>query len=283
MRTPSARSLAIPLLVALLPMYAGAQVGGIINRAKKAVVDDNKTVNNAQLGEPFDATSLDGAIKGMRVYRARLADVASLQKQYLDNQQKLSALRDKSRKQVSDFDESRNKNRECVSDFKSSNRKSSEEATKQRMMAMMSDPAAYQNFAMEMARIGQEQQAALKKNDTLTLRKLQAQQEKLVGIDTKADSLAAVGKCGAPPQPPAAVAEIQRLDKLSDDLNSRIRSAESSADTDGAKAAGVPPARFQQMRERLTTWYDKPNSLGGKEGSLLNGRRKDIEEVVKTT
>ena len=147
---------------------------------------------------------------------------------------------------------------------------------------MMSDPAAYQNFAMEMARIGQEQQAAVKKNDTLTLRKLQAQQEKLMGIDTKADSLAAVGKCGPPPQPPAAVAEIQRLDKLSDDLNSRIRAAESSADTDGAKAAGVLPGRFQQMRERLTTWLDKPNSLGGKEGSLLSGRRKDIEEVVKT-
>ena len=282
MRTHCVRSLAILLLCAALPMRAESQIGGIINRAKKAVVEDNQTVNNPQLGEPFDAASLDGAIKGMRVYRARLADVASLQKQYLVNQEKHSALTEKNQRQVNDYDEAKNKNHECFSDYKSANRRNSEELAQKKMMAMASDPAAYQTFIMEMGRIAQEQQAAVKKNDTVALKKLVEQQEKLLGIDAKADSLAAVAKCGPVPPPPAAVAEIERLGKLNDDLNGRIRAAESASDVDGARAAGVTPTRFQQMRERLSTWLSKPSSLGAKEGSLLNGRKKEIEEVVKT-
>jgi hypothetical protein len=269
--------LAIPLLVVVLPMRTQAQVGGLINRAKQAVVDDNKTVNNPQLGEPFDAASLDGAIKGMKLYRSRLAEVAALQKQYLDAQQKRSALVDKNQKQLNDYDESRNKNRECVSNFNRATRPQREAAMQQKMMTLVSDP----KFAAEMARIGQAQQAAYAKGDTAAVRKLAEEQVKLYGIDEKADSVAAAAKCPMPP-PPAAVAEIERLGKQSDDLNTRIRTAESSADVDGARAAGVQPARFQQMRERLTTWVSKPSSLGSKEGNLLNGRKKEIEDVVKT-
>jgi hypothetical protein len=280
MQTRFSRYLTLALLFAALPVRAEAQgVGGIINRAKKAVVDDNKTVNNPQLGEPFDAASLDAAIKGMRAYHDRTDEVASLQKQYLANQEKLSALQDKNPGAVDKHNEAKNKNHACVSDFQRANRRSSEEQTKQKMMAMMSDPAGYQNFVMEMARISQEQQAAVKKNDTLTVKKLQLQQEKLLGIDSKADSLAAVAKCGPPPQAPAVVAEIERLSDLSGKLNNRIRTTESASDEEAAKVAGVSPTRFQQMRERLTKWYGSPNSLGPKEGNLLNSRKKDIDEL----
>ena len=113
-------------------------------------------------------------------------------------------------------------------------------------------------------------------------RKLSAQQEKLLGVDMKADTTAAEARCGKLPPPPAAIAEIERLRKQNEDVNRRLRSAESSADVDGARAAGVQPARFQQMRERLVTWVGKPNSLGSKEGDLLKGRKAEIEDVVKT-
>jgi hypothetical protein len=164
-----------------------------------------------------------------------------------------------------------------VSNFNRANKPQREAAMQQKMMTLVSDP----KFAAEMARIGQAQQAAYAKGDTAAVRKLAEEQVKLYGIDEKADSVAAAAKCPLPP-PPAAVAEIERLGKQSDDLNTRIRTAESSADVDGARAAGVQPARFQQMRERLTTWASKPSSLGSKEGNLLNGRKKEIEDVVKT-
>jgi hypothetical protein len=60
------------------------------------------------------------------------------------------------------------------------------------------------------------------------------------------------------------------------------RAIESSADIDGARSAGVDPAKFQKMRERFVTFKESPKAFSGAEMELLSARKGEIADVLKT-
>jgi hypothetical protein len=105
-------------------------------------------------------------------------------------------------------------------------------------------------FMQEYMAIAQEQAQAIQNpQDTATINRLAARQNKLLGIDPKADSLKARTLCKVPPAPP----RMRRADSLaawSDSLYAQARAAEAQARDASARAAEMTPEQFAMALER---------------------------------
>jgi hypothetical protein len=230
------------------------------------------TSASAQMGEPFDAASLDKALAGMRVYKARMTDIVAMRVQYLNVQNRRSEATDKSAKDVEAYQNKQNEFRDCLHGKLANN-----PAQTQKMMAMASNPTAMQKYSEAI----QAASAAAQKGDTVAMAKATAEAMKALGVDLKADSVAATAACGGAPKRPASVTEIEQLERQSDSLAIRVRRAETAAEGDAARAAGVAPSRFAEMRERLTTYANRPGFFQGKEAELLAPHKAEIVALAK--
>lgn len=280
------RALPVALALFAFPLRAEAQLSGLLKKAKEqiakpdAVAPAKSTANasNAQIGDPFDAASLDAALKGMVVVKARQAELAALNKQYVDNQEKRTALVDKSARVIDEFEKKRESNDNCISQDISARTPEREAVAQQKAMAVMSDESTRDEYL----KVATAMQGAVAKNDTASLRKLTATYMKMLGVDPQADSIIAFKKCGHPPALPASMIEAERMQKVMDGLGVKMRVVESSADADGARAANTTPAKFKQMRERLVTFSSSGSQWSSSEKALLNGRKAEIQNAVKT-
>ena len=204
------RALPVALALFAFPLRAEAQLSGLLKKAKEqiakpdAVAPAKSTANasNAQIGDPFDAASLDAALKGMVVVKARQAELAALNKQYVDNQEKRTALVDKSARVIDEFEKKRESNDNCISQDISARTPEREAVAQQKAMAVMSDESTRDEYL----KVATAMQGAVAKNDTASLRKLTASYMKMLGVDPQADSIIAFKKCGHPPALPAALA-----------------------------------------------------------------------------
>ena len=280
------RALPVALALFAFPLRAEAQLSGLLKKAKEqiakpdAVAPAKSTANasNAQIGDPFDAASLDAALKGMVVVKARQAELAALNKQYVDNQEKRTALVDKSARVIDEYEKKRESNDNCISQDISARTPEREAVAQQKAMAVMSDESTRDEYL----KVATAMQGAVAKNDTASLRKLTATYMKMLGVDPQADSIIAFKKCGHPPALPASMIEAERMQKVMDGLGVKMRVVESSADADGARAANTTPAKFKQMRERLVTFSSSGSQWSSSEKALLNGRKAEIQNAVKT-
>jgi hypothetical protein len=228
----------------------------------------------AQMGEPFDAVSLDNALKGMRVYKARMTDIVALRVQYLNVQNRRSEAADKGARDVEVYQENQNKFRDCLHEKLQAGmgRK-----VQEKMMSISNNPAAIQKYTDALNAAS----AAAAKGDTAALARANADMMKAIGIDFKADTVAATATCGGAPKRPASIVEIEQLDRQSDSLAIRVRRAETAADGDASRAASVAPSRFAEMRERLTNYANRPGSFQGKEADLLAAHKAEIVALTK--
>ena len=280
------RALPVALALFAFPLRAEAQLSGLLKKAKEqiakpdAVAPAKSTVNasNAQIGDPFDAASLDAALKRMVVVRARQAELAALNKQYVDNQEKRTVLVDKNARVIDEYEKKRESNDNCISQDLSARTPEREAVAQQKAMAVMSDESTRDEYL----KVATAMQGAVAKNDTASLRKLTATYMKILGVDPQADSIIAFKKCGHPPLLPASMIEAERMQKVMDGLGVKMRAVESSADADGARAANTTPAKFKQMRERLVTFSSSGSQWSSAEKALLNGRKAEIQNAVKT-
>jgi hypothetical protein len=229
-----------------------------------------------QMGEPFDAASLDNALKGMRVYNARMTDIAAMRVQHLNLQNRRYDAGSKAEKDVNAWQATQSKFRECLHG-KLGNDPARMQKMQEKVMALASNPAAMQKYA----EAGQAVSAAAAKGDTIAMAKASADMMKALGFDLKADTVAATSACGGAPRRPPAVAEIEQLERQADSLTIRLRRAENAADGDAARAAGVAPSRFAEMRERLFTYAARPSFFQGKEAGLLAARKTEITALTK--
>lgn len=281
-----ARALPIALALFAYPLHADAQLGGLLKKAKEQIVKPDATApaksatptSNAQIGDPFDAASLDAALKGMVVVKAKQAELAALNKQYVDNQEKRTALVDKNARVIDEYGKKREINDNCISEDISARTPAREAAAQEKAMAVMSDESTRDEYVKVMTAM----QGAGAKSDTASLRKLTATYLKMLGMDPHADTLAAYKKCGRPPAMPASMIEAERMQKENDAIAVKVRVVENSADIDGARAANTTPAKFKQMRERLVTFSSSGSHWSSSEKALLNGRKTEIQNAVKT-
>jgi hypothetical protein len=104
-------------------------------------------------------------------------------------------------------------------------------------------------FIQEWTAAGQEAQRAAMANDTAALRRAQEKLNKVMGVDTRADSAKARATCHVPVMP-AWMRRADSLATLYDTLIPRVRVAEDAANPVAARAAGMTPAQFAMAAER---------------------------------
>ncbi len=270
----------VAVCIVAIPTRAEAQLGSLIRKAKEKVAEQvlpqQESAAAAALGDPFDAGTLEAAMKGMQVYKTRIADAAALNKSYMENQAKYTALLQSGKKAAADFRANDDAIRRCIDADFDAHESERALAMQSNAMKAMSDPAK-RNAVMKLTA---DMQAAQAKGDIEAVKKTTEAYATLLGI--QADSAAAFKKCGKPPVKPASMVETERLEKANEDLTKRMRVIESSADIDGARSAGVDPAKFQKMRERLVTFTESPKSFSGAEKELLTARKAEIIAVLQT-
>jgi hypothetical protein len=233
---------------------------------------------HAQMGDPFDAASLDNALKGMRLYKSRMTDIVAMRVQYLNVQNRRSEAGSKGENDVNAYHQKQETFRECLRGKLSFNDPAFMQKMQEKVMGLASNPAAMQKYADA----SQAMSAAAQKGDTAAMAKASTEMMKSLGLDLKADTVAATASCGGVPKRPAVVAEIEQLERQADSLTIRLRRAETAADGDAARAAGVAPSRFAEMRERLATYASRPALFQGKEADLLAAHKTEIVALTKT-
>lgn len=231
----------------------------------------------AQVSQPFDAATLDQALKGLRVYHARMTEIVAMRVQYLNAQNRRSQAGDKSQAEVDAYDNAKSKFDNCVSSKLNAQDPAKMAKMQEKVMAAMTNPANAQKYA----ELNQAMATAAGKGDTTAMKKATADLMKLIGMDPKADTVAAMSACAPAPRIPTAVAELKSLDHQVDSISVRLRKAENAVETEAAAAAGVTPTRFAQMRERLEMYVNKPSGFTGVEATILAAHKAEIATLTK--
>ena len=297
-------AIAIVSIAFVPPSTAHAQFGGLVKRAVKKAAGDaavdaaanqaGKKINpsanagaNAALGAELTADTLDLVLKGLSASSAKLEQVEALAKRRDDATSRLQDHRTANYAVVERYNEQESKIGACIGDYLNGLNKSRENELRAKMTTMMSTTNGQQGYVAEYQKAMQELAAAQAKGDTVAMNKALAGFYKFLGVDIKADSVAAQKQCGALPKKPAALAEQAALEAQVDSLNVAVRAAEAQASTAGESASGLPSERFAQARERLTTWLraDKEGKaavyFSDRENRLFASRKGDIQRVER--
>ncbi|MFI5310493.1 MAG: hypothetical protein ACHQQ3_04635 [Gemmatimonadales bacterium] len=288
----------LALATALAPSDATAQLGGLIKKAKETVdkaKDGTKdpTAANTNVkpleGAPVTSDQLTSLLKGLTAVTALIDERRPLADERTALWDRRVRLAGDNAKAIDAWQQGSASVRDCQRPLLDAAFKKHQAELGPVMMAkFQSDPAAAQKFSQQAAGFAQRQQELMAKGDTLTAKKEATEFYKAMGLDLRPDTVAAEQKCGAVPAAPAAVAQIDDLDRQVRALNDRTRAIEQRMDTEGAVKSGMKPAEFATARERLYTWYDvvrkegaKANLLTRDERDLFASRLAEIEKVRK--
>ncbi len=290
------------ILALTLATGANAQLGGLGKGLLKKATDKaaKKAVDNAMpegpasttgayapavIGTPLSADTLDLALRGLSAMSAHLAPIAPLSARRQDLYEKLSQSQSANEKARERYDESARKVADCQDQFFDALDHQREQDMQKKMAEMRGDQkkmAEMANAAAELARRSGELQ---QKGDMAGAEKLQRDfYAKMFGVDYKADTAAAVAKCGPRPPKPAFLVEQEKMSKEIDSIGEQIRERESAAESVGAKASGLSPHRFALARERLYTWLGdtsggRPSkNFSSEENGLFSAHRAEIEK-----
>lgn len=236
------------------------------------------SVSGAQMGPAFDAASLDNALKGMRVYKARMTEIVAMRVQFMNVQNHRSDAQTKGEKEIQAYENRQNQYRECLSEKLHGNDQAKAAKMQEKVMGMMSNAAAMQKYS----ELGQAVATAAQKGDTAAMYKANLELMKFLGMDPKADSAAAATACGGTPKRPQSVIDVEQLERQADSITIKLRRAENAAEGDASRAAGVAPSRFAEMRERLTTYANNPSQFTGAEAALLLAHKAEIVALTKS-
>jgi hypothetical protein len=225
----------------------------------------------ALLGAPLTADTLDLVIKGLAVMASSMEERDRLSLELQTWQSKIGELR--SSPEVERWQERNRLVGDCTDAYFHELRTTRDAEIQKRIQ---SDPMKYQARAMKFAQDIAPLQA---KGDHEGVMKAQMKfMNEITGVDPRADSATARGKCGAVPPKPVQFAQIDSADARMKRINTQMRAVEAQAETKAAAAAGIPGARFAQARERVLTWLsDKPRRWP--DSAVFESKKPEIEKV----
>jgi hypothetical protein len=296
-----AAALAAVILAAVVPSVAGAQLGSAIRRAAKQV--------DQKIGKPAAATAtaattsptpdsygsvileltparLDRFVAGLTAGRAVLAGDAStpsraaLSTQRDDIARRRGAIADKNATASNDFSERVYAIERCRSNAARASEDRRQKASNARVHA---DPAVQARLLA----IVQQMQAAVARNDTAEVGRLQRQAQAVGTVGSaRDDSLAADTACGQVPARPAFLAQIDSLDAAEKGLLDRIRQLDDRAAAAELAASGMTDRQFAMARERVTSFLDRAKYSSPQRGfstaelDALGTRKADLEKLL---
>lgn len=283
----------LPYAVALVAagMFAqpaSAQLGGLVRKAKGAVEkkaesalpnSDVKPVD--AFGAPLTAQSLDAVLRGLAASQAKIDEAKQAQAE-ADRYNKLmtqaSAGHENERMK---YQESASSIESCQSHFIEARRDSATHAFQRKVM---NDPAAQAEAAKAATDMNLEYAKLLQKGDTAGAKRVLTQRaSKFIG-DPKADTAAAVKKCGTVPAKPAWIADEDKYRAQWQAAQDKARKIEQDARDAGVSASGMSKQDYGLARERIVNWLQEKN--GGKqvqrftdeERKAMDARNSDIQK-----
>ena len=280
---------AVACLATLAPVVAQAQrgIGARIRQAAEAAAArkasstvatpvDPKRYDQAVIGTPFDASSLDATLRGLRAIAAQREESQALMREA-----NALASEGAASNEQSQLRRERERIAECRYDWMQKTMYERLQQAERHVRAPSSPVSAID--AWEQARMAHDraQLAALERADTAGAWALTRELlRKHTGstITEAQDEATLVKTCGALPGGGAGA--------RSDGLRTRARELERSVADAGARASGMTPARFALARERLVTYASdaasrKSGSWSPDEWRLLEGRRAEIESALR--
>jgi len=302
------RTLLLALL--LVPMAAGAQLGGLMKKAQQKVTDEASKKAADKAGEKaadaglgaqpkFDEvlielneTRLAAAIKGLGVERdlrtrgdlaGKLKSAAALDSSARDAMDKTREARDR-------WDDSRSRVTSCINKILDERAKAHEGIVQQKMAQYVLDAQAQATtgkvnaLPQKMMAVQTEMLQAVAKGDTLLAVRKEGELFKLLGIDLAADSAAGRAKCGAIPAKPADVARADKLEQDATAAATAARELEQKAGEEAAKVAGMTLPQFALARERLEMWVATKGkgSYSAAERAAMKAHLDEFTPLVKT-
>ncbi len=278
------------LATAVFATPAWSQIGGLVRKAKEAATrkagDDSGL--NAQLeGENVQYTDvvleltperLDNVIAGLRVSRGALSGRPALVNKRDAAATRLQDVTERNRDAI---DATRQKRQE-VESCRLERFDAMEEANQESMgKRAMGDQALQRKLADISMRMGQAQM----KGDTVEIRKIGAEMERLTA-PTAADSAAVDKTCGRPVPPSAQEKQVASIQAEVAQLDGQIRSMEEDAAKKAAQACEMSQTQCAMALERLELWFkrakdnQKQRGFSTNELKALNSRRDAIEKAM---
>ncbi|MBI3791124.1 MAG: hypothetical protein HY275_09635 [Gemmatimonadetes bacterium] len=282
----------VAALLALAPTGAQAQFGSLLKKVGEKAVDkatgaEDKVAKNPNGAELTD-DALGRLLKGLAVTAEKMGQREELQQQLQAKDGEARALREPNETAIRSWERASSDWQGCVSNALSKGSKARDAQAQSAMMKVMADPKKQQAYAQLTQKYSAAQQAAMQAGDTAKLneasRTMIAELNKLMGIDLSADSAKARATCGAEPRKLAVMTQLETLERQRDTLQVRVRDLEATAQTAGAKAAGMDLADFALQREKATTFLGSGNGGGiltRDELNRLRAKRAELEKVKK--
>lgn len=305
--------ISLTVLIALPSATAHAQLGGLIKKAKQTITRDTTTPKpdpvktdrasavpvvvpgSAITDAPVTADRLDAMLRGFAaqvpIYQQRAEKVKvgnQLSKQH-------SALRDANSGAIDTWNKQTARTKTCMEDAIHAAENDPNSPTAQKMLAMFTNQDPQKAVALM-----QDQQATMQKSnelrakgDTAGADRAMAEMFKRMGIDLRADTLAAEKKCGKGPPKLAAMVQLDDLQKRIDGLNEDVRALEKRANEAAATASGLSVTEFGYTRElqfrHLMRWRNcraaslrSCDAVTPAENALFESRQTDVERILAT-
>lgn len=278
-------------LLAVSPMPAHAQLGGLIKKAAGKIVDDKVKEKENELkpvkpleGDPVTATSFDQVLKGLQFEIGQQAEAVRLKKIQEAKQEAWSRAYEAGHDDDSKYRAANEKVISCISSALNDLERKHQEELQARAMNLMNDPKM-QEMVRSISEYGLRMGEAQQKGDTAAVRRIQQQMMKATGVDLPADSAKARATCGNPPAPPASVVRLEKTADELRDANEALRKVESDLSGRAAQVAGMPSKEYFLARERLWAWNNaKKNKVKAgvttDEDALFSSRAADIQKVA---
>jgi len=145
---------------------------------------------------------------------------------------------------------------------------------------LQGDRSANARFMQEFQRISMERSAAAAAGDTARSSKAQAEYNKLMGIDPKADSAKANAQCRLP-TPPPWLARADAASEESNQLYGEARDVEVAGNAAGVQASGMTAEQFAMALERIIDFLaNGALKTSSTEQQALSARRAVLQPLV---
>jgi hypothetical protein len=248
------------------PRNTSAQLGGLIKRGKEAAAEKaaDAAINRANVkpldafGQPLTAAQVEAVLRGLAASRSKLDEAKAAQSEADRLNQLMTKAGQGHEKETESYREQENTISHCQSRFIDARHDSATRAFQQKMT---SDPAAMSAQTQAMTEMAARYAKLVQAGDTAGARKLMTEKMQAIYGTPKADTAAAIKKCGAVPVRPAYLADEDNYRKQWEAAEERVRSVEKSAANAGTGASGMSQESYALARERMANWlYEKSGS-----------------------
>lgn len=295
------RLIALSALLAIAPLPAHAQLGGLVKRgatraAEKAVdkaAGDEKSKAKEAPAPAFDdevlelsASLVDQVVRGLKAWNEARASahIPAAMKAYEASVAKEQDFSTRYSDQRYAFVEKNRKIDQCRDEVFDAQGDANQAEIEKKMANIQTDPARMQAMARIATEWAPKLQALQMSGDTVAakagLLRYQDEISKAAGITLDTDSTKADSKCGKPAPKPSWLTAWDSTEVQTRRLGEDVREAESAGEKEAVAASGLTGRQFAVARERVESFVsDGGMGFSRAERAVLTARKAELKAL----